>query len=132
MGKKYDLEREGATGLFRVVALRDIPRYGVTKGARGGLVQRPTNLSQHGDAWIAEGARVIGRASVSRHALVTGRAEVSGQARVSGFARVSDDARVFGHARIFDDARVFGGAQVFGRTYVRGRRQGFRGCPSVR
>ena len=77
--KKYKMTKEG--NYYRIQALIDIPGV-VRAGEKGGLIEKASNLSQEGGAWV------------------------SYDAKVSGNARVSDDARVF------DNAKVFGGAKV--------------------
>ena len=76
---KFELTKEskktefGVT-LYRIKALKDF--LDVKKGNLGGWVEKESNLSQDGDAWVY------------------------GDAWVSGNARVSGDARVYGNARI--------------------------------
>lgn len=49
--KKYELTNERNTqGLYRIRALRDIPEFGVVKGALGGWIESKDNLAQHGNA----------------------------------------------------------------------------------
>ena len=64
----------------------------------GGWLESESNLSQTGDAWVSDNAKVFGNASVS------------GDAQVFGNAWVYGDAQVFGDARVFGDAQVFGNA----------------------
>ena len=80
---KYRTEKEGEH--LRIYALKDIDRFGVKKGDKGGLIEKESNLSQDGDCWVFENARVYGDAWVY------------GGARVYGNARVSGDACVFGY-----------------------------------
>jgi len=82
---KYELTDEtNGSGLRRIRALRDIPRYGVNEGDLGGWVESEGNLTQEGDCWVSDDARVFGNA------------------RVCGNAHVFDNAQVF-------DAVVCGG-----------------------
>ena len=132
--KKYRLTNEvNERGLHRIMALRDIPRYGVIKaGDLGGFVGSEKNLSQDGDAWIADDAEVLGNARISENALVYDNALVSGNAHVfgnaqvfgdvyiSGNAEVYDNACVFGHACVYDNALVSGNAHVFDNVYISG------------
>ena len=110
--------------LRRIRALRDIPRNRVRAGDLGGVVESEDNLSQSGDAWIADDAQVFERAHVSGEAYVSERAHVSGNASVSGEARVSDKASVsgkalvFGYAIVSDNARVSGNAWVYDNVQV--------------
>ena len=88
MTKKYRLgEKHPQMDLWRVVAERDIPRWGVTTGEVGGWVSGEHNLSHDGDAWVFGDARVFGDAQVSDQARVYGQVfgdQVSDQARVYG------------------------------------------------
>jgi hypothetical protein len=104
---KYKLgERDEATGFYRIIALRDIPRHGVRAGDVGGFVAREENLSQDGDAWIEGDARVFDDALVC------------GEALISGSARIYCTSRVYGNARVYDKARVHGNAEVYGHAEV--------------
>jgi hypothetical protein len=58
----------------------------VAKGTLGGYIEKESNLSQNGNAWV------YGNALVSGNAQVYGNAQVSGNARVYGNARVSAKA----------------------------------------
>ena len=74
MSKKYELTSETMTKFGvtfrRVKALRDIPRFGVKKGDKGGWVDAEKRLDQAGDAWVYGDARVYGNARVSGNARV--------------------------------------------------------------
>ena len=98
----------------------------------GGYIENETNLSQLGDCFVYDNARVydtaqvFGDAQVYGNALVSGSAQVFGDALVSGNAwvfgnvGVYDTAQVSGNAQVYDNARVFGNAQVFGDALVYG------------
>ena len=68
--------------LYRIQALKDF--NGVKSGDIGGYIEKESNLSQSGDAWVYDDAEV------------SGNAQVCGNARVYGNAWVSDDAQVCG------------------------------------
>ena len=94
----------GNTTLYQIQALKD---FGLVKaGELGGWVEKESNLSQEGGAWVFDNARVSDTAQVSGNALVSGNAWVFGDAQVFG------DARVSGSAQVFGDAQVSGNAQV--------------------
>ena len=141
--RKYELTNEtktlaDGTVLHRIRALRDIPRHGVKAGDLGGFIEKGNNLSQDGDAWISDDARVSGNACVFGYACVHdnariyGYACVSGDAKIFGNACVLGDAWIFdyacvygdvcvsGDARIFGDACIFGDARIFGDAYISG------------
>ena len=62
MQKKYSVEKDEATGLYRITALVDLP--GVRKGDLGGLIEGEHNLSHEGTCWVSGQARVSGEARV--------------------------------------------------------------------
>ncbi len=72
--------------LFRIKALKSFSNVGVNE--LGGYIQSEKNLSNTGNAWVYDNARVYGD------------------------AQVYGNARVYGRAWVFDDARVYGNAQV--------------------
>lgn len=142
---KYEVTNEiiesAGRKLHRIRALVDIiTLYGrpVKKGERGGWIEEERNLSQDGNAWIYDNARVCGAAQVfdnacvSEYARVCGEAKIYGNAHISRKAKVSgkaqvynnayidDEAKVYGHALIHGSAHVCGEAQVFGNAKVRG------------
>ena len=96
---KYELTDEtNGSGLRRIRALRDIPRYGVKEGDLGGWVESEGNLTQEGDCWVFD------------------YAQVSDTALISGDARVFGNSWVFGNAQVFGNARVFNAAVCGGTT----------------
>lgn len=127
--EKYEIVRDDYIGdgdarLYRIRALRDIPRYGVKAGDLGGFVERGGNLSHIGDAWIRDDAQVAGNALVCEDALVAHNAQVTGTATVAG------NARVYGNASIGGDVVISGNAVVYGCARVGGwaRICGFAHC----
>lgn len=96
--------------LYRIIALRD---FGNVKAYElGGYVEDESNLSQEGDCWIGENAKVFGHATVTGSALVSGNARVYGGAHVTDHAHVHDDADIYGGARIVGNLMIGGGAAV--------------------
>ena len=92
--KKFELTSEFVTflgkKLFRIKAL--ISFGNVEEGELGGYVEKEENLSDDGNAWVYDNARVYG------------------------------NAWVYGNARVYGDARVYGNAdyatvQGFGSEY---------------
>jgi hypothetical protein len=116
--KKYKLTSEskeyfGIT-LYRIEALKDFG--GVSKGDKGGFIEKEENLSQEDNAWVSGNARVYGNAWVSGDARVYGDAWVSGNARVYGNAWVSGDAWVYGDAWVSGKLKLLAG-YFFGVRY---------------
>ena len=109
LGRKYHLSEESKlvddTTLYRIIAIRSFGD--ITKGDKGGFIEKESNLSHNDNAWVYDNARV------------SDNARVFGNAWVSGDAQVYDNAWVYDNARVFGNARVYGDAQVSGRTGVR-------------
>jgi hypothetical protein len=119
---KYILTSETKTvnekTLYRIKALLD---FGKVKASDlGGWIEKESNLSQAGNAWVFGDAQMYDNAHVSGSAQVSGNANVFGDAQVFGNAYVADNARVFGSAYVSGNARVFDNAQVFGDAHVLG------------
>ena len=114
--KKYELLAESKTNfygrdLFRIKALvsfTTVSGYKVEAGDIGGWIEKESNLSHEGNAWVYGDAEV------------RGNAEVCGDAEVFGNARVYGDANVYGNANVCDNARVCGNAWVYGNAVICG------------
>lgn len=126
--KKFELTadriKSNGVTLHRIKALID---FGDVKaGELGGYVEKETNLSQYGDAWVYRHAQVFGNAWVrdnawlSGKALVYGNAQVFGEARVYGNAQVLGNARIFGNALVSESAWVYGDARIYSDAKVSG------------
>ncbi len=68
--------------LFQIEALKNFGS--ISKGEKGGYVEKEENISVSGNAWVSGDASVSGDARVSGNASVSGDASVSGNASVSG------------------------------------------------
>ena len=118
--KKYKLTNETiefcGRKLHRIQALIDFSDVKV--GDLGGWIEKENNLSQIGDAWVYENAKVYGNAWILHNAKVYGNANVYGNAKVYGEAKVYSNAWVFGIARVCGNAKIYGNARVGGYTKV--------------
>ena len=93
--KKFELTSEFITNIFgtKLFRIKALIEFGNVKaGELGGFVEKEENLSQDGNAWVYDSARVYDNA------------------RVCGDARVYDNACVCGDARVCGDACVYGDA----------------------
>ena len=63
----------------------------VSAGELGGHVEKETNVSEDGNAWVFGDAWVSGNAQVSGDARVYGDAQVSGNAQVMWFSKVGSE-----------------------------------------
>ena len=112
--KKYKLTDEtiqvGGHTLHRIEALKDFGN--VKKGDKGGFIEKEDNLSQDGDCWVYNNAKVFSNAVVSNDALVAGNAQVYDKARVFGEALVWSNAEVYDNAIVYDNAEVYGDAVI--------------------
>jgi len=102
--------------LFRVVAVKDF--VDVKEGDVGGWIEKESNLSQSGNAWVYDSACVFDNACVFGNAWVSGNAWVYDNARVSGNAWVYDNTRVYDNALVYDNAWVYDNALVYGNAVV--------------
>lgn len=128
--KKYEITNEYKViksmgnnfTVYRIRALRDFGS--VKKGDLGGWIEKEENLSQEGNCWVEDEAKVYGNAIISGNARVFDYAKVFDGAKVYGNTKVFGDAKVFGNAEVFhnarvcDDAKVFGNAEVFNNAKV--------------
>lgn len=128
MKKKYKLTDEIITYrgrvLHRIEALYSF--RSVSAGDKGGFIESEYNLSQVGDCWVYNEAKVYGKATVEDDASIYDTAEVYGNAIVCGCAsledsaRVADNAVVMGEARLRCCAKVFDDAQIMGYATIDG------------
>ena len=101
MEKKYILTDEkikfqGKT-LYRIQAVKTF-QYGgkkIRKGSLGGFVESYDNLSQDGNCWIFDDAKVLGQAFVRSHAAVCDNACIYDHAEICGWGTVGDFAVVY-------------------------------------
>ena len=86
--KKFELTSEFITNIFgtKLFRIKALIEFGNIKvGELGGFVEKEENLSQDGNAWVYDNARVYGDACVYGDARVCGDACVYGDA---GYATV--------------------------------------------
>ena len=107
--------------LYRIKALRDIPRHGVKAGDLGGWIAGDWNLSHDGDCWVKDKAIVEGDALVTGDAIVKRNAWVAQNAIISDSATVGGKTTVSGYVRIFENATVEGLIEVYGCAKIYGR-----------
>ena len=116
MNKKYEFTSE--TEIFDGHVLHRIKR--LSDGELGGWIESEDNLSQEGNCWVAERAKVFGNAKVSDNAVVSYNAQVYDNAKVYGAAQVRGNAKVYGDACVHDNAKVCGDACVYDNDEVYG------------
>ena len=104
----------------------------VKAGDKGGWIESEINLSQDGECWVYDNAKVCGNAKVYGDALVYddalvygsaevyGDAEVCGDVEVCGNAWVCGDAWVCENAKVYENAKVCGNAKVCENAFVYG------------
>lgn len=126
MDKKYEILNDryiiiNGRKLFRIRALKDfqtIQGLTVKVGDLGGYIQSEKNLSQEGNCWVANDAKVFDNAYVCDNARVFDNASVCGNAMVYNSAFVSENACVYGNAKVFDNASVYGDACVSNDAWI--------------
>lgn len=125
--KKYKMKKDEKSGLYRIIALRDIyPAFDyddksskvqaiqikIKVGDIGGLIEKEENLSQEGECWIGYGSKVIEGAKVRENALVTTTQPISEMVIVKGFAMVLDDSTVRDQVIVQGKAVIKGNAII--------------------
>ena len=83
---------------YQIQALKDFGD--VKKSDLGGWIEKEDNLSQKGNCWVYDNARVYDDAIVSGDAHVYGNAVVFLNAWVCGDARVYEHAKVYGYTLV--------------------------------
>ena len=120
--KKYRLTDEFITldnrKLYRIEALKNF--YNVKKGDKGGFVESENNLSQKGNCWIHNDAKVYGDAKVLDNAKIYNNAEVFDNAKIFGDTLIYGDAKVFGDTKVWNDSMIYGKAKIYGDANIFG------------
>lgn len=116
MSKKFELVKEkyielkDGRKLYQIRSLREIQNermiVSIKKGELGGYVESEKNLSQEGNSWICQSARVYENALVKDGSLVGNKVIVRGNAVVEDIAYVR--AMSIGKTIIEDNSRIGG------------------------
>ena len=127
MPKKYELTNETITfdghTLYRIKACKDFTLDSgviIKKGNLGGYVESEKNLSQAGNSWVFDNAKVFSKAEVIENAIAFGNAVVCdnsllrGSAIVCNNAIVRESSHICDNAIIRDNAVVGNGVKVYG------------------
>lgn len=117
-GRKRKYTFTGETCVYKKHTLRRIKR--LSDGVVGGWIETEYNLSQEGDCWVGDDAKVFDQARVRDDAKVFDRACVFGCARIAGNAYVLGDSNVNESAQVYEMATIYGNAIVTGEANVLG------------
>lgn len=90
--------------MYRIQALKDIPRHGVKSGQIGGYVSSSGILSHQGDCWIGEDAKAYGNVQVLDNALLTNSTRVITRNGISKKIIISGDVKIRENAYVGLDA----------------------------
>ena len=90
--------------LYRIQALKDFSN--IKAGDKGGWIEKEENLSQEGDCWIHDEAKVFDNAEVS------GNAQVFGKAQIYEYACVNNKAKIYGNTRVYGNTEISGNAII--------------------
>ena len=102
--------------LHRIKAVRS---FGTVKcGHMGGWIEKESNLSHEGNAWVHYNAMAYGDARVYGDACVSGNAQIFEKARVFEEAKVFGNAKVYGEAWIYGDSLIYDLAEAYGEAMV--------------
>lgn len=123
MNRKYELTNDSITveskKLHRIRALVNVGLT-VKVGDLGGYIEREYNLSQTGDAWIGDNAKVYGNARILENAFVSDDAQIYDCATICGNAHVGENAQVYGLVYMDDHVVVRGNAQIYDGVHILG------------
>ena len=111
------LEHHGKT-LYRIQAVKDFSD--VKAGDKGGWIEREKNLSQEGDCWVHNEAKVYNNAQVFGEAKVGNYARIWDSAIIHGNAIITQHANVHEYANVFGNTQVYGYADLYGNAYIFG------------
>ena len=108
-GKKYEILLDTKTYfkgkfIYRIRALKDFAD--VKAGDLGGYIQSEESLSQEGDCWVYDNAKVY----------YCG--QVYGNARVYGFAKIYDNAKVGDNAQVYGYAEISAWYVILGDSVI--------------
>ena len=123
INKKYiileneTLEHHGKT-LYRIQAVKDFSD--VKAGDKGGWIEREKNLSQKGDCWVYDEAKVYDNANVSGEAKILNYAEIYDNAYISGYVYIFFSPKIYGFSIVNGNAQVYGNAHISGGSYIYG------------
>ena len=116
MGPKYEFSDE--TMNYDEHLLHRIRR--LSDGKLGGWIEKEENLSQEGNCWVDDEAKVYDNAKVYGNAHVFNFAKIFGNAKVYGDALVDYWAHIYDNAQVYDDVHVWGRAEIYGDAHVYG------------
>jgi carbonic anhydrase/acetyltransferase-like protein (isoleucine patch superfamily) len=129
--KKYELVEDKSIihegrKLYRIRALRSytpVPTKDgevIKSGDLGGYVEGYHNLSQKGDCWVYDNAKVYGNAIVEGNSVVGDAAEVFGNSNIRGHAEIREWSKVYDNAVVEGYSQIISHAEVYGNAYVKG------------
>ena len=136
MEKKYELTDDytlveskngGHNRVYRIRALRDIPRYDICVGELGGFVESEANLSHEGDCWIGDNAIVSDNATVKEDAVAWNRSRMTEQSSLSGESaiyhrvRLSDNVSVSGNSVLDNNTVASDQVIIRGNAVIKGK-----------
>lgn len=114
----------------KLYQIKAISSFGeVSAGDLGGYIEKEENLSQDGNAWVYEKAKIYDNACVYENARVSGNVEVYNNARIYGNADIyqtrgrtiyiHDNACVYENASVGNHSiQIFGNANIYGKASI--------------
>lgn len=122
MSRKYKITTQsiewGDKKLFRIQAVKSFGDVKVND--LGGYIENEKNLSQDGNSWVYNTAKVYDKAMVWGNAEIHDNAKIYDTAFVYGNAEVFGNAKVYGNVIVCDNAKVFGNAIMNNDGWARG------------
>lgn len=122
MSKKYKLTDDtrkywGCT-IYRIKALKDFGD--VKKGDLGGWVESEDNLSQYGNCWVYDDAKVFDTSRVCDNAQMHNSSRLLKDSSMYGDAKIFDNVWVSDTSYILGTAKVYKNSHIYGRAVITG------------
>lgn len=125
MKKKYELTDDiihvNGRILHRIVAIRSFGY--ISKGRKGGWIEKEENLSHEGNCWVNEDACVYDDAKIRNNAKILDKAQIFNNAVVCNNALIFDNTKIYGSALVGDHAKTQGNTEISGFVDISGNIQ---------
>jgi len=122
MKKHYEILKDERLSLYngkyayRIRATIDLPEHNVKKGDFGGYVSSYFNLN--GNAWVADDAMIVDRATAYDNVLIKDNAIVKDSATICDNVCIKDNAIVEGHVTVSGNSKIYDRAILLGDVSV--------------
>jgi bacterial transferase hexapeptide repeat protein len=106
--------------LHRIMALKAIPLHNVRAHELGGWIQSEDNLTQAGQAWVADNSMVFDQARCMVNAITKQSACLYGNAIHRGASTLTGSAQQRGHSQTSGTSTIGGNTIIEGKAEIMG------------